>query len=624
MAPIFRLRSANDVKEEAVSKLRKICRMTSQTLPSGLLTETKQTDKCALFGEEQLIKQASSNASSNASITKKTQSKITRKKPLQRRRKTTKHNKVDKTILDDSDIEQTECPDNMEVEDSLFDEGDVSGFTTVFHGKRKADSPVAQEFLKKLDNKQSPASTNPISPPAKRSTNEGPSQTPSSSKSQNAGVTSPTCEELTAPKDDSPLCHHNSGPSGIKRRGSPVTQSDPKKLNSKSSPETTKAPPPTLTNPTTANPISTQTPKTPHRHTASVRSPPPIHMPPRQLNTTPVAQKENDPRSADKTGGEAAKARTAEQPRRPKHAAQPSLQIAVTSTDDGSITAVGFSKGKNPEFRKVLCKALGLEGKQLTRITEIREQKKVLATVVGDFNTLENKLEDNPIDILAYPQMTLHVALKQYAYLIKGVDTSADLNILKSSVADISNIDMNKVRFLGKTENKDRAAVYFETETQLKVASLTYLTCVQRGNWKERRVIADIHAFDKTKIGNHASNKPSLKKPDHSSKVSSIPTTPKTSVPNKQTHQQQTNTNRNKQIPRSHTHPLLPTPKHHQHIAMPPLPKDPFVLFLLERIDRTHWDNVHLQQQVNHLRHTLRQAENLTPWSRPYPHMNRH
>ena len=272
----------------------------------------------------------------------------------------------------------------------------------------------------------------------------------------------------------------------------------------------------------------------------------------------------------------------------------------------------------------MLCKALGLEGKQLTRITEIREQKKVLATVVGDFNTLENKLEDNPIDILAYPQMTLHVALKQYAYLIKGVDTSADLKILKSSVADISNIDMNKVRFLGKTDNKDRAAVYFETETQLKVASLTYLTCVQRGNWKERRVIADIHAFDKTKIGNHASNKPSLKKPDHSSKVSSIPTTPKTSVPNKQTHQQQTNTNRNNQIPRSHTHPLLPTPKHHQHIAMPPLPKDPFVLFLLERIDRTHWDNVHLHQQVNHLRHTLRQAENLTPWSRPYPHMNRH
>ena len=236
----------------------------------------------------------------------------------------------------------------------------------------------------------------------------------------------------------------------------------------------------------------------------------------------------------------------------------------------------------------------------------------MLATIVGDFKKLEEYLEKSPIHIVVQPNMTLHVALKHYAYIIKGVNTSVDLNVVQSSVADFNNINMMKVRFMGKTSHKDKAALYFETEYKLdETCMLTYTTGAQKGNWRNWRVQASIHAYDKSRYVKDASKSTPSKKTDQTH--SNAGTSDSPIVPLNIAHKQQT---------KSSPQPQQTAPKQHQHEVMPPLPKDPFVLFLLERIDQTHWDNVNLFRQVNHLRNALRHAEDQPRWSRPYPTMN--
>ena len=444
------------------------------------------------------------------------------------------------------------------------------------------------------------------------------SATPSGDSTLEANL-STAPEDMTGDETDSEYTIFT----GKRRRSSPLQKKNPKRVDSKSSPEATKPLPPSkdttikAPSPTMANDNPTSIPKMPtttQRQGNTARSPATEQLPPRQLNMTPSGTKEKEPKSDTPTGKETSKAGTSQNQRRPKHFIEPSLQIAVTSTDDGSVTAAGYAKGKRELFRKDLCKALKINDSQLKRITEIKEQKKVLATIVGDFKKLEEYLENSPIHIVVQPNMTLHVALKHYAYIIKGVNTSADLKVVQSSVADFNNINMMKIRFMGKTAHKDKAPVYFETEYKLDEACmLTYTTGARKGNWRDWRVQASIHSYDKSRFDKDASKITSTKKTDQTHNNGGTSDSP--IVPFNIAHKQQT-----KKSPQS----KQTAPKKHQHEALPPLPEDPFVLFLLERIDQTHWDNVNLFRQVNHLRHTLRQAENLTPWSRPYPHMNRH
>ena len=108
--------------------------------------------------------------------------------------------------------------------------------------------------------------------------------------------------------------------------------------------------------------------------------------------------------------------------------------------------------------------------------------------------------------------MTLHVALKHYAYIIKGVDTSSDVKAIQSSVAENNNIHMLRARFMGKSGHKKRAAVYFETDSKLEEASLTYQSCALRGDWG-KKMKADIHPFlTRTELEKLSKN-PQINKP---------------------------------------------------------------------------------------------------------------
>ena len=597
MAPTFRIRSATEVKSELFSRLKKISRLTAETLPCGLINETTTLigDKCKPVREKtinltstsgtQIEKSASeflheirisntgtktTKANKNTIVKKKTQpqNKNKRKRPVQRRTKKTAN--VDDTLEDDILPDPSEGQEVVE-ETSLFDEDDGTtpkrkrtqgigileaennseeddgiGFITIAYGaKRKAISPTSQQEQKKLDSKKSPVTKKTLPPIDKPDITDNPPQTPSTSKSQDTTVPSTAREGVTPKKPDS-----------RSRLLGPSPQGDGTRLE------------------------------------------------------------ENTTTSGRKTGNKR----------------QLSLQVAVTSTDNGAVTAIGYSKGKNDLFRKDICKGLNILDSQLTKITEIQTEKKVLATIVGDFDTVANKLRHQPINIDVQPGLTLHVALKHYAYIIKGVDTSSDVKAIQSSVAENNNIHMLRARFMGKSGHKKRAAVYFETDSKLEEASLTYQSCALRGDWG-KKVKADIHPFlTRTEL-----EKLSKKSPDQQTRAT------KTSVPPPLTHSTVTS-NTNKQNQQSKQHPdnertmsglsnhtqslpsQWPAPLHYKHNPLPPLPeadKDPFIFHLLERLEQSHRANVHLQEHNQCLVHTLRQAETQSMWPRSDRNWNR-
>ena len=177
------------------------------------------------------------------------------------------------------------------------------------------------------------------------------------------------------------------------------------------------------------------------------------------------------------------------------------LQIVITSEGDNSLTAIGYAKGKPLEFRKIVCKALCADVNQIVNETPVKAEGKLLMTLNGDTKHIAAILEVNPLKIKIQTNVTLTISLKAFSYIIKGVDTSSDLDELKNSIDKLNNITMLHVKFLGKPaniQNKKRAALYFETETKILAEKIVYNSCAYKGDWGRKRH-ADLHIYDRTR-----------------------------------------------------------------------------------------------------------------------------
>ena len=123
-------------------------------------------------------------------------------------------------------------------------------------------------------------------------------------------------------------------------------------------------------------------------------------------------------------------------------------------------------------------------------------------TLTGDTKHVASSLELKPLKIKIQTNVTFTVALKYFAYIIKGVDTSSDLKELKTSIEKLNKITLLNVKFLGKPaniKNKHRAALYFETETKTQAESILYSSCAYQGDWGRKRN-ATLHPYDPTRF----------------------------------------------------------------------------------------------------------------------------
>ena len=177
------------------------------------------------------------------------------------------------------------------------------------------------------------------------------------------------------------------------------------------------------------------------------------------------------------------------------------LQIVITSEGDNSLTAIGYAKGKPLEFKRLVCKALGTDVNQIVHQTPVQSEGKILMTLTGDTKHVSSSLELKPLKIKIQTNVTFTVALKHFAYIIKGVDTSSDLKELKTSIDKLNKITLLNVKFLGKPaniKNKHRAALYFETETKTQAESIVYSSCAYQGDWGRKRH-ATLYRYDPTR-----------------------------------------------------------------------------------------------------------------------------
>ena len=177
------------------------------------------------------------------------------------------------------------------------------------------------------------------------------------------------------------------------------------------------------------------------------------------------------------------------------------LQIVITSEGDNSLTAIGYAKGKPIDFKQLVCKALGTHVNQIVHQTAVKSEGKVLMTLTGDTKQVAARLELEPLKIKIQTNVTFTVALKSFAYIIKGVDTSSDLKELKTSIDKLNNITLLNVKFLGKPaniQNKHRAALYFETETKTQAENIVYSSCAYQGDWGRKRYAA-LYLYDPTR-----------------------------------------------------------------------------------------------------------------------------